>query len=92
MAEATPIAASVAIPRSYYISQIKGGDPSAKDPDPGAIDARVAQENAAIQETVRSLLGLTDASAVTVRMFVDTAPDWSVAGAASGEGGALPSR
>lgn len=83
--EPTVIAASVSIPRTYYLKQMRAGDPSAKDPEPGALDARVAQENSLIQEQVRSLLGLADASAVTVRMFVDEVPAWATTGGATGE-------
>lgn len=71
--DATAVAAAITVPRSWYVNQLKTTNPSGQDPDPAAVEAKIAVENAAIQEQVRAVLGLTDASAVTVRAYVDVA-------------------
>lgn len=87
--DATVVAATVAIPRSYFVNSIKGRDPSAKDPDQNAVDAQIAAEKQSLQEQVRFTLGMVDTQNVLITSYVDTAttilpPDAAGGGGAGG--------
>lgn len=86
--EPSVVAATVAIPRSYFVNSIKGRDPSAKEPDQNAVDAQIAAERATLQEAVKNALGMADAQSVLVTSYVDTSaaipPPDSAGGGAGG--------
>lgn len=87
--EATVVAATVAIPRSFFVNSIRGRDPSAKEPDQNAVDAQIAAERPTLQESVKNALGMSDAQNVLITSYVDTAsailpPDSAGGGGAGG--------
>ena len=54
--EPTVVAATIAIPRSYFVNSIKGRDPSAKEPDQTAVDAQITAEQSTLQEAVKYMI------------------------------------
>jgi len=84
--DAVPTSATVAIPRSWFVKQLKDVDPtSTKEPDLAAIEQKIAAEQAVIQETVQKTLALADASSVQITTYVD--PPAELPGAGSGGSG-----
>ncbi len=83
--DATPLAATVAVPRSYFVKQVKDVDPSStKEPDLAAIDAKVASESLILKEAVQKCLGLADASSVQIAMYVDSPAELPTSGSSGG--------
>lgn len=67
----TPIAASVRVPRSYFVMVAKGGDPAAKEPDAATVDKVIASELPNIKSAVIGCTAIGKPEAITVEPYTD---------------------
>ena len=72
--DATPVSASVRVPRSYFVNVLKAGKPDAKDPDDTAVQALIKQEMPKIREAVLACAAFKSKEAVTVDTYLDALP------------------
>lgn len=70
---ATVVAASVRVPRSYFVNALKATN-GGKDPDDASLTAFTNDELKRIQEDVKACTGLATDDAVVVGTYVDTLP------------------
>jgi flagellar biosynthesis/type III secretory pathway M-ring protein FliF/YscJ len=83
---ATPVAAAVRVPRSFFIKLFKSRNPNAQnDPDEAVLKPIIDAELSNIRQVVMGCTALKDPNAVTVETYPDLAPRMpaAVASAAS---------
>jgi flagellar M-ring protein FliF len=73
-------AATLLVPRSYFVGQWKGkmGQPT-KEPEPAELDPFIANELVALKATVQTAVGLDTTDSIHVNSYVDTMPVAGVA-------------
>jgi flagellar biosynthesis/type III secretory pathway M-ring protein FliF/YscJ len=89
---ATPVAAAVRVPRSFFVNLFKSRNPDAKTaPDDAVLKPIIDAELSNIRQVVMGCTALKDPTAVTVETYPDLAPvtPATLASAASAGGGAL---
>jgi len=72
--DATVIAASVRVPRSYFVGIYKNANPQGKEPDNTLLQPLIDAELPQIQKDVKTCTGLTDDLAVNVSTYFDAIP------------------
>lgn len=90
--EGTPVGASVSIPRSWFSRQLLKADPNdpkapPKEPDPAAVDAKIASELPGMIKAVQTATNLTDPNSVQINTYVDSMPE--LAGVVGSSGSAV---
>jgi flagellar biosynthesis/type III secretory pathway M-ring protein FliF/YscJ len=68
---ATPLSASVRVPRSYFVSVLKGQKPDAKEPDPKAVEDLILAEMPKIKAGVLKSVAFTSVDAISVDTYLD---------------------
>jgi flagellar biosynthesis/type III secretory pathway M-ring protein FliF/YscJ len=89
---ATPVAAAVRVPRSFFVNLFKSRNPDAtKEPDDAVLKPIIEAELSNIRQVVMGCTALKDPGAVTVETYPDLAArmPMAMASAASAGGGAL---
>jgi flagellar M-ring protein FliF len=72
--EATPVGASVRIPRSFFVRVARQKDPSKKEPDNATVEKCMNEEIASIQKAVTACTQIKDAESITVAAYSDLLP------------------
>ncbi|HEY1685853.1 MAG TPA: hypothetical protein VGG19_13900 [Tepidisphaeraceae bacterium] len=72
----TPRAATVQIPRTYFVACYKQENPSAKDPDASAIQSIIDTQTPVIKGAIRGCTGLTD-DAISIGFYDPISPEIS---------------
>ena len=81
--EATVVAASVRVPRSYFVDSYKNNN-GGKDPDDAALSAYEDEQIAGIRQSVKACTNLTTDDAVVVLAYNDAPPPPMTASASAG--------
>jgi flagellar biosynthesis/type III secretory pathway M-ring protein FliF/YscJ len=63
--------ATVRVPRSYFVSILKHGDPNAKEPDDASVQALAKSQLASIGDGVKKCVGLKTDDELSVDMYLD---------------------
>jgi flagellar biosynthesis/type III secretory pathway M-ring protein FliF/YscJ len=63
--------ATVRVPRSYFVSILKHGDPNAKEPDDASVQALAKSQLASIGDGVKKCVGLKADDQLSVDMYLD---------------------
>src|SRR5262249_29401073 len=74
MGHETVTAASVNVPRSYFVNVFKRANPDAKDPGDVVLQSIVSSELDKIRRQVKACLDLKDANMVSVDFYADATP------------------
>jgi len=72
--DGTVTAATVRVPRSWFVNVYKTQNPGAKDPDDAALAAVVAPELTRIRNDVKKCTGLKNEEDVAVETYMDVSP------------------
>lgn len=65
------VAASVRVPRSYFVMVAKHGDPAAKEPDTAALELAIERELPKIKAAVTACTAIDKPDAITVDSYTD---------------------
>jgi len=77
--DATVIAASVRVPRSYFVGIYKNANPQGKDPDDTLLKPLIDAELPQIRKDVKTCTGLANDEAVNVSAYFDSIPLLAIA-------------
>ncbi len=80
---ATVVAASVRVPRSYFVDIFKASNPQAKEPDDALLSPLVSRELLNVRSAVKACTGIKADESVSVETYTDTMPSLQVAAAPS---------
>lgn len=88
---ATPVAAAVRVPRSFFVKLFKTRNPDAKAPDDAALKPIIDAELSNIRDVVMGCTALKDPASVTVETYPDlaSAPQREIASIAGAGAGSL---